>query len=71
MEYVKLSGAHTFNVMAGVEVRSNQYDGSSQTNWGYQPDRGMSVVDVPIETPSRIINDAYARTKPAITNEVV
>ena len=70
VEYVKLSGAHTFNVMAGVEVRSNQYDGSSQTNWGYQPDRGMSVVDVPIETPSGIINDAYARTKPAITNEL-
>lgn len=30
----------------------------------------MSVVDVQSETPSGIINDAYARTKPAITNEL-
>lgn len=70
VEFVKVMGAHSLNVMAGVEVRSTQNDGYSQTNWGYQPDRGKSFVNVPLETPSGVLNMAYARTKPLIIDQL-
>ena len=68
-EYVKLAGVHSFNIMGGVEARSNQNEGYTQTNWGYQPDRGKSFAHVPIETPSGILNTDYARTQPTITDK--
>ncbi|MCR9012327.1 SusC/RagA family TonB-linked outer membrane protein [Gabonibacter chumensis] len=70
LEYVKVMGVHAVNIMGGVEIRSNQYNGFSQTNWGYQPDRGKYFADVPIETPSGVINDRYARTKPSIIDQI-
>ncbi|KIO43483.1 SusC/RagA family TonB-linked outer membrane protein [Sanguibacteroides justesenii] len=70
LEHVRVAGVHSINMVGGIEVRSNQYNGFSQTNWGYQPDRGKYFVDVPIETPSGIINDKYARTKPSIVDQV-
>lgn len=70
-EYVKIfEGVHAVNVMLGGEVRSNKNDGYSQTNWGYQPDRGMSFVDVPTETPSGNSNAAFSRTKPTLVKRI-
>lgn len=67
-EYTRLFNAvHSVNLMAGFEVRSNQYDGMAQTNWGYMPDRGKSFTDVPIQTTSGVLNADYARTSPTIT----
>lgn len=34
---------HVVNAMAGYEVRSNQYDGFNDVEWGYFPDRGMAI----------------------------
>lgn len=75
------NGLHAFNAMLGWEVRSNKYDGYSQTNWGYQPERGKSFIDVPIiVNPSNVnddgsveggsLNATYARTKPTITDRL-
>ena len=70
-EYVQLlKGVHSVNLMAGIESRSNEYDGYSQTNWGYMPDRGKTFTDVPLETPAGKLNTMYARTKPIITDKV-
>lgn len=70
-EYTKLfNGVHSVNLMAGVETRSNKYDGYSQTNYGYQPDRGKSFVNVPVRTPSGILNGEYVRTNPSLTDRV-
>ena len=70
-EYVQLlKGVHSVNLMAGIESRSNEYDGYSQTNWGYMPDRGKTFTDVPLETPAGKLNTMYARTKPTITDKV-
>ena len=70
-EYVKLfNGVHSVNVMAGAEVRSNEYKGFSQTNWGYQPDRGKSFVNVPAVTPSGLNNQNFAATNPIVTDKI-
>ena len=65
-----LGGMHAVNVMAGVEARSNRYEGLSQTNWGYQPDRGESFVKVPVETPDGTLNPTYGGTIPTVTNRL-
>ena len=70
LEYVKNIGVHSLNLMTGVEARGNEYDGYSQMNYGYQPDRGKSFVDVPVQTPLGTLNGAYARSKPTITDRV-
>ena len=71
-EYVELlNGVHSLNLMAGVETRSNKYDGYSQTNWGYQPDRGMSFVDVPVQTPNGTLNPKYARSNPSVSDRIL
>ena len=72
-EYVKLfNGVHSVNFVAGLETRSNKYDGFSQTNWGYMPDRGESFTDVPLNygINSNIENKKYARTVPKVTNQI-
>ncbi|MFD2966534.1 SusC/RagA family TonB-linked outer membrane protein [Sphingobacterium bambusae] len=44
IQYKKRLGAkHDLNAMAGFELRSNQYDGFSTTEWGYFPKRGRSI----------------------------
>ena len=70
LEYVKNIGVHSLNLMAGVEARGNEYDGYSQTDYGYQPDRGKSFVDVPVQTPSGMLNGTYARSKPTVVDRV-
>lgn len=71
MEYLEvMNDVHSVSLMAGVEGRSNKYDAISQTNYGYQPDRGKSFVDVTMETTSGGLNYAYARTKPTITDRI-
>lgn len=70
-EFVKLYNAvHSVNLMAGVEARSNKYDSYVQTNWGYDPDRGKSFTDVPMQTPSGVLNAMYARTNPTVTDRL-
>lgn len=34
---------HIINAMAGFEARSNQYDGLTDVEWGYFPERGMGI----------------------------
>ena len=46
LTYNLLFGAerqHVVNAMAGYEVRSNQYDGLTDVEWGYFPERGMGI----------------------------
>ena len=71
LEYLALlKDVHSVSLMAGIEGRSNKYDAISQTNYGYQPDRGKSFVDVTMETTSGGPNYAYARTKPTVTDRI-
>ena len=70
VKYVKLVNKHSINAMGGVEARSNQNEGFAQTNWGYQPDRGKSFANVPLETPSGALNYSYTRSKPTITDQI-
>ncbi|WP_442587527.1 SusC/RagA family TonB-linked outer membrane protein [Pedobacter sp. AW31-3R] len=37
------NGKHLLNAMAGIETRSNQYDGFYSREWGYFPGRGKSI----------------------------
>ena len=70
-EFMKvLNGVHSLNLMVGGEIRSSKYDGYSQTNWGYMPDRGKSFTEVPVETPSGSVNKKYAHTSPTIKDRV-
>ena len=71
-EYVQLlKGVHSVNLMAGIESRSNEYDGYSQTNWGYMPDRGKSFTNVPLHYGSNSEeNKLYARTIPTVTDRL-
>lgn len=44
--YATLLGAmqqHAINAMIGYEANSNQYDGLSDVEYGYYPDRGMAI----------------------------
>ena len=46
LTYNLLFGAerqHVVNAMAGYEGRSNQYDGLTDVEWGYFPERGMGI----------------------------
>lgn len=58
-----LNGVHTIQSMAGVELRSNKYDGNDQTVYGYLPNRGKSIVSPPLTivdaAGSNIINPIY------------
>ncbi|ARS40168.1 hypothetical protein CA265_11090 [Sphingobacteriaceae bacterium GW460-11-11-14-LB5] len=61
------------SVMVGQEVRSSKYDGLSQTNFGYLPDRGKSFAQVPLTittSSGAIINQIYGQTIPVITDRV-
>lgn len=71
-EFVKVWNAvHAVNLMAGFETRSNQYEGYSQTNWGYMPDRGKSFTNVPLHYGSNSEeNKLYARTIPTVTDRL-
>ena len=70
LEFVKVFGVHAVNAVAGVEVRSTQYDGYSQTNYGYMKDRGDSFVDVPVQNSYGSALTTYSRTNPRITNRL-
>lgn len=65
-----LNGLHALTLMTGMETRSNRYDGYSQINYGYQPDRGKSFAKVPVVTPSGIQNQIYAATNPTVTDRL-
>lgn len=46
LTYSKIFGPnqeHVVNVMGGYEARSNQYEGFSDVEWGYYPDRGLNI----------------------------
>jgi TonB-linked SusC/RagA family outer membrane protein len=67
------SGKDGFNVMVGQEIRSVKYDGLSQTNYGYLPDRGQSFVQIPLTISAAGLvsqNPLYANTSPIITNRI-
>lgn len=62
------------NVMVGQEIRSSKYDGLSQTNYGYLPDRGKSFVQIPLTittTAGGVMNNPlFAGTTPVITDRL-
>lgn len=67
VEFARTFGLHVVNAMVGQEVRSNKYDGYSQTNYGYLPDRGKTFANVPILIGSnRNKPNPYTRTNPSI-----
>jgi TonB-linked SusC/RagA family outer membrane protein len=62
------------NVMVGQEIRSSKYDGLSQTNYGYLPDRGQSFVQIPLTITTAaggvLANPLYLNTTPVITDRL-
>ncbi len=70
VEFAKTFDRHTLTIMIGEETRSNKYDGSSQINYGYMPDRGKSFADVPLATgpADNRTENGYARTHPTLTD---
>ncbi len=69
IEFVRVFGLHSVTAMFGEETRSNKYDGYSQTNYGYMPDRGKSFADVPMTYgEGKTTNEQYARTHPTVTD---
>lgn len=70
LEFARTFGLHAVTAMFGQEVRSNKYDGYTQTNYGYLPDRGKSFASLPI-----IIGQNHnqpnplASTNPKITDQ--
>lgn len=69
VEFARTFGLHVVNAMVGQEARSNKYDGYSQTNYGYLPDRGKTFANVPILIgPDRNKPNPYARTNPSIVD---
>jgi TonB-linked SusC/RagA family outer membrane protein len=67
------SGKDGLNVLIGQEIRSSKYDGLTQTNYGYMPDRGQSFVQIPVTytgATGTLINTLVANTIPVITNRV-
>jgi len=76
LNYVKRlrDGKDGLNIMVGQEIRSSKYDGLSQTNYGYLPDRGKAFLQVPLTITSSTglvsANPIYSGTIPAITDRV-
>lgn len=50
LNYVKNFGSHLITVMVGQECKSSQYDGLSQSMYGYLPDRGKTIMTPPATT---------------------
>lgn len=72
LEYVNLvNGVHSLNFVGGIELQSSKYDGYSQDNYGYMPDRGLSFTNVPLTywTDNKE-NTRYARTEPTVTDKL-
>lgn len=64
-------GGHRFNVMFVQEVRSTQYDGYSNTLYGYVPDRGKTVMMPPamiLSGKTPIANPIYKNYKNILTD---
>ncbi len=69
LEFAKTFDRHVVILMVGEELRSNKYDGSEQTNYGYMLDRGKSFADVPLTTGKNgTRRNTYARSNPTITD---
>lgn len=67
------SGKDGLSVMVGQEIRSSKYDGLTQTNYGYMPDRGQSFVQIPLNytgASGQVQNGLYANTIPVITDRL-
>ncbi|WP_065218640.1 MULTISPECIES: SusC/RagA family TonB-linked outer membrane protein [Butyricimonas] len=68
LEYINNFGKHAVSVMLGQESRSNKYDGYTQKNYGYMPDRGKSFAQVPITIGEKGEKNKLVRTSPSITD---
>lgn len=70
LEYAKtFNYDHEINAMAGSEIRSNRYQGTTQTGYGWNPDFGE--VFMPVYTNSFVsdyVNTGYLL--PSITNNI-
>lgn len=67
LEFARTFGVHAINAMFGQEARSTKYDGYSQTNYGYLPDRGKTFAQVPVVVGSKLNEiNPLVRTNPTI-----
>ncbi|MCB6974742.1 MULTISPECIES: SusC/RagA family TonB-linked outer membrane protein [Butyricimonas] len=71
LDFVKVfNGKHSVSAALGYEVRSSRGRGSSETVYGYMPDRGKVIVNIPAYSgdPSwGNVNDMH-RTTPSISD---
>lgn len=73
--YVKNWGTHLLTAMIGQEVRSTQYNGMTETLYGYLPDRGKTVMAPPLTVLSgsgtgSLENSLYDRQTTSIQDKV-
>ena len=69
LDFVKVfNGKHSLSVALGYEMRSSRRKGSSETTYGYMPDRGKVIVNIPpFYAGTNNISDKY-RTTPSISD---
>lgn len=68
LDFVKVfNGKHSISAALGYEVRSSRSKGSSETVYGYMPDRGKVIVNIPPLDEAGNVNRRY-RTTPRISD---
>lgn len=71
VEFARTFGLHAVTALLGQEARSNKYDGYSQINYGYMPDRGKSFANVPVLVGAEHNRlNPLSRSNPAIIDRV-
>jgi len=62
------NGKHSLTVALGYEMRSSRGKGSTETTYGYMPDRGKVIVNIPpFYAGTNNVNDKY-RTTPSLSD---
>ncbi|MBC5622024.1 SusC/RagA family TonB-linked outer membrane protein [Butyricimonas hominis] len=69
LDFVKVfNGKHSVTAALGYELRSSRGKGSSETTYGYMPDRGKVIVNIPpFYSGTQNISDLF-RTTPSISD---
>lgn len=69
-DYVKVfKDVHSVSVAAGWEMRSSSSEGSSKVTYGYMPDRGKIVIDIPPVMAGGVVGtgNSLLQEKPSIS----
>ena len=73
LDYVKVfAEKHSVSAAAGWEMRSSSSNGWSKTTWGYMPDRGKIVIDIPPVTSMNgmVSPNSLLTEKPSISEKL-